>query len=116
MRMSLRPAAPDDGAALQQIERLAGERFREVGLDLVADAEPDSLGVLARYAREERAWVCVDELDHPLGYLLADAVDGNAHISQLSVHPAAQGKGIGRLLLAKVSEWAERSNRSATSR
>ncbi len=74
----IRPAQPEDGRALQEIERLAGESFRAVGLEAVADHEPPSLETLARYASTARSWVAVDETGHPVGYLLVDEVDGNA--------------------------------------
>lgn len=43
----IRLAHPDDGPALQEIERLAGVRFRDVGLPDIADAEPESIEALA---------------------------------------------------------------------
>lgn len=97
---------PDDGPALQAIERLAGERFRDVGLASVADDDPPSLDVLADYAVAGRAWVAVDAGDHQLGYVLTDVVDGAAHIEQVSVLPEHQGRGIGRALIEQVRCWA----------
>jgi ribosomal protein S18 acetylase RimI-like enzyme len=105
MRLTIRPASPGDGAAIQEIERSAGARFRDVGLPEVADYEPDSIEVLAGYARDGRSWVAVDEADEPIGYVLADVVDGNAHIEQVSVHPGSQGAGVGRALTEQVRAW-----------
>ena len=95
-----------DGRALQDIERRAGERFRTVGLGPVADHAPASLDELAGYALDGRAWTAVDEADHPVGYVLVDVVDGNAHVEQMSVAPEHQGVGIGRALLDIVRRWA----------
>jgi GNAT superfamily N-acetyltransferase len=106
VRIDIRPASAEDGPALQQIERLAGERFRDVGLSSVADDEPLSLEQLARYATAGRSWVAADEGDTPIGYVLVDEVDGNAHIEQVSVHPRHQGAGVGRALIAAVRAWA----------
>ncbi|MEV1294325.1 hypothetical protein [Pseudonocardia sp. NPDC049635] len=36
----IRRATPADAPALREIERAAGEPFRELGLDVVADDEP----------------------------------------------------------------------------
>lgn len=110
MAASIRLARPEDGWTLRDVERLAGERFREVGLPEVADDEPASTEVLARYADDGRCWVAVVETDLPIGYVLVDLVDGCAHVEQLSVHPEHQGSGIGRALLERVRLWAVDAN------
>jgi GNAT superfamily N-acetyltransferase len=106
MKFAVRPARPEDAVALREIERLAGEMFREVGLGAVADDEPSSVDVLVRYAREGRAWVGIDDGDRPVGYVVVDVVDGNAHIEQISVRPDWQGAGMGRALIDAVRSWA----------
>lgn len=106
MAALIRPARRDDGSALREIERLAGARFRDVGLPEVADDEPASVDALARYAADGRSWVAVDGLDAPIGYVLADVVDGCAHIDQVSVRPDCQGSGVGRALVQRVRTWA----------
>ena len=113
MRFTIRPARRDDGAALREIEVLAGERFREVGLGAVADHEPDSIEALAAYAAAGRSWVAVDAADRPIGYVVVDVVDGNAHIEQVSVRPEGQGAGVGRALVDQVRAWATASARPA---
>ena len=60
---------------LQEIERLAGERFREIGLPEVADDEPASVAILARHMAPERSWVALDEAGRPIGYVLVDDID-----------------------------------------
>ena len=107
MAMSIRAARPDDGATLQAIERAAGERFRDVGLGFVADHDPGSTDELAAYAADGRSWVAVDDADIPVGYVLADVVDGNGHVEQVSVLPDRQGTGIGRALVDRVRDWAD---------
>jgi GNAT superfamily N-acetyltransferase len=91
---------------LREIERLAGARFRDVGLSHVADDEPASVDALARYAEDGRSWVAVDHMDVPIGYVLVGVVDGCAHIEQVSVRPDRQGSGVGRALLERVRTWA----------
>jgi GNAT superfamily N-acetyltransferase len=109
----IRPCLPSDAPALQVIERLAGERFREVGLAHVADNEPATADSLAHYATAGRGWVAVDDAGEPVGYVVVDEVDGNAHVEQVSVRPDHQGAGIGRALLDRVRAWAIRNGRSA---
>jgi GNAT superfamily N-acetyltransferase len=106
MSVTIRPASTDELPALRAIERLAGERFRDVGLPGVAEHEPPPLGVLARYAGDGRCWVAVDDAGGAIGYVLVDAVDGNAHVEQVSVHPDHQGAGVGRALMGRVATWA----------
>jgi GNAT superfamily N-acetyltransferase len=104
--VTIRPVTAADGAVLQDIERRAGERFREVGLDHVADDEPFPLDVLAAYAAAGRAWVATDPVGAPIGYVLVDTVDGCAYVEQVTVRPDHQGTGVGRALLELVTAWA----------
>ncbi|KXK60632.1 GCN5 family acetyltransferase [Micromonospora rosaria] len=91
---------------LRDIERAAGECFRDVGMPEIADDEPLPLDVLAGYHRAGRAWVAVDPADQPVGYLLADVVDGNLHVEQVSVHPRWARRGLGRRLLDHLAARA----------
>jgi GNAT superfamily N-acetyltransferase len=106
MSVAVRPPSTDELPALRTIERLAGERFRDLGLPEVADDEPWSLDLLARYARDGRCWVAVDDAAGPIGYVLVDSIDGNAHVEQVSVRPDHQGSGVGRALIERVCAWA----------
>ncbi|HKH05426.1 MAG TPA: GNAT family N-acetyltransferase [Acidimicrobiales bacterium] len=113
MTVEVRPGRPEDGEALRAIERAAGERFRTVGLGWVADDEPTSVAALAAYAADGRSWVAVDAAGTPVGYLIAEVVDGCAHVEQVSVAPSAQGTGVGRALLDAVGGWAAAAGRPA---
>lgn len=113
MPVPIRAARADDGPELRRIELLAGERFRDVGLASVADHEPASLELLADYAARGRGWVAIDEHDRPIGYVIVDVVDSDAHIEQISVTPDRQGMGVARALIDRVREWACTSGASA---
>lgn len=106
----IRPARVGDGPVLQEIELDAGARFLEVGMPDIAEAPADTLDVLAEYAEGGRCWVAVDGAagggDVPVAYVLADVVDGNGHVEQLSVRRAWQGRGLGRALVEQVASWA----------
>ncbi|MFI8100897.1 GNAT family N-acetyltransferase [Streptomyces sp. NPDC086023] len=97
--MSIREARTGELPLLQDIERAAGRCFRDVGMPEIADDEPLPLTELARYRRAGLAWVAVDGAGVPVAYLIADRLDGNLHVEQVSVHPDSARRGIGRSLL-----------------
>lgn len=103
---AVRLARATDLPRLVEIERAAGETFRALGMDLVADDDPGSVEDLEPYAAGDRAFVAVDAEDRPAGYLLIDVVDGAAHIEQVSVHPEHAGRRLGRALIEHAAAWA----------
>nr|WSW41822.1 GNAT family N-acetyltransferase [Streptomyces sp. NBC_01001] len=104
--MRIRAVHIDELPLLQAIERAAGKCFRGIGMPEIADDEPLPLDELARYQRTGLAWVAVTEADAPLAYLIADRVDGNLHIEQVSVHPDGARRRIGRSLLEHLAARA----------
>ena len=104
--MRIRAAKTGDLATLQDIERDAGRVFVEIGMDEVAGDDPFPLDVLDEFRRDGRAWVAVGDHDEALGYVIAEALDGNAHVEQVSVRPASSRRGIGKALVDRVVEWA----------
>ncbi|MER6319635.1 GNAT family N-acetyltransferase [Streptomyces sp. NPDC001581] len=116
--MPIRAAHMDELTALQDIERAAGICFRDIGMAEIADDEPLTLGELGRYQRAGLAWVAIDGPSTdvgpgpgpgvPVAYLIADRVDGNLHVEQVSVHPDRARRGIGRSLLEHLAGLAAR--------
>ena len=106
--LSVRPVRPSEIALLPAIERSAGERFRAVGLDDIADGE-DRPAEFHR-ARAEAGLVWVAEEDGVLvGHLTSEAFPDALHVWALDVHLEAQGRGIGRALLrSALDETARR--------
>lgn len=102
----IRAARPNDLPALREIERAAGAPFRELGMHAVAEDEPLSIAALAVFQEHGRAWVVAGDADRPVAYLIAEVVDGNVHIEQVSVHPAHARQGLGSTLLDAVAAWA----------
>ena len=111
--MRIRLATRAELPALQDIERAAGAPVRGLGMPEIADDEPPALDVLERYRRAGRCWVAVDESDLPAAYLLAEPVDGALHIEQVSVHPRAARRGVGRALLAHAADHAREEGLTA---
>lgn len=102
----IRPGGTADLPALPRIERAAGEVFRSVGMDAVADDEPPTERELAAYAAAGRLWTAAGRGGEPVAYLLADVVDGCAHIEQVTVHPGSARRGIGSALVDQLAVWA----------
>ena len=105
MAVDIRDAEPGCETELQQVERLSGLQFRDVGLPEIADDEPMAADELAAYIGGGRCWIAAEN-DEIVGYLLVDTIDGNAHIEQVSVVPKYQGRGIARRLIDAAEEWA----------
>ncbi|MFG2427679.1 GNAT family N-acetyltransferase [Streptomyces sp. NPDC048590] len=105
--MRIRSVDIDELPLLQDIERAAGECFREIGMPEVADDEPPSVGQLAGHLRRGLVRAAVDRADVPVAYLIAGQVDGALHVEQVSVHPGHARNGIGRALLDRATVHAE---------
>ena len=114
-RRIIRHPRADELGRLREIEVAAGGLFAAVGMHEISDHEPPPVEVLERYRQAGRAWVatdatdtadCADCDDRPVAYLIADLVDGNAHIEQVSVDPSSSHLGIGRSLIDHTEEWA----------
>ncbi|MEV3869729.1 GNAT family N-acetyltransferase [Streptomyces sp. NPDC049906] len=98
---TIRPVRPTELPALQEIERAAGRPFAEVGMPEVAEDDPPALDDLARHAARGTCWVAVARgTGDPVAYLIAEPVDGRLfHVEQVSVHPRAARRGVGRALI-----------------
>ena len=102
----IRPAQDSDLVVLQSIERSAGLPFADIGMAFIADDEPPSIEILSMFVVSEKAWVSTDLNDNPVAYLLAEVVDGNAHLEQVSVHSDYAHRRIGLALLNHMIAWA----------
>ncbi|MFP4004959.1 MAG: GNAT family N-acetyltransferase [Alphaproteobacteria bacterium] len=103
---TIRRSRPADIPALMEIERDAAQLFRTVGYDFCADG-PVRDEAEHRYGMSNGAHFTVEAPDGaPAGFILLWRLDGRAHVTELSVATAHQGKGLGRRLLAHAEEWA----------
>lgn len=109
----VRPTTAADIAALPDIERAAGQCFRQIPeLSWLAQGPVISARCHQHYLQQEMSWV-VEHSGQPRGFLLAEAQDSTLFIVELSVHQASQGIGLGRRLLSDVA--VEAKARSFTS-
>ncbi|MFE0174911.1 GNAT family N-acetyltransferase [Streptomyces sp. NPDC059002] len=113
--MLIRPVTAAELPALQDIERAAGEPFRGIGMAAIADDEPPAVEELDRFRRAGRAWVAAGPDGSPVAYLITEPVaDADAeHIEQVSVHPRAARRGVGRALIEHAADRARTAGRTA---
>jgi GNAT superfamily N-acetyltransferase len=104
--MTVREVGARELSLLQDIERAAGQCFRDIGMPEIAEDDPLPVDELARYRSAGPAWVAVDGTDRPVAYLIADPVDDGLHVEQVSVHPDSSRRGLGRLLLDHLAARA----------
>lgn len=106
----IRSARIEDLVRLAAIERAAAILFRDTPYTFLVDAEPLPLDFVIQQFQAERVWVAVDHHDMPVGYAIAQEVDGNAYLQQIDVHPSHGRRGIGRKLVEGVCIWAKHQN------
>lgn len=110
--MRIRAGREPDFEFLREIERAAGELFRQLGMDAVADDVPPSRELLGACAQSGQLWVAVPEPrdgtsgGRPVAYALFEPLDGCLHIEQITVHPAYARRRIGRALIEYAAERA----------
>lgn len=97
---------------LPEIEAAAGEVFRDLGMDAVADDDLPTIEELAKFLTVEGVLVAVDDHDRPVAYLLIEPLDGWAHVEQVSVHPDHARQRLGSQLLDEADAWADQHDLS----
>jgi len=112
----IRPPLAPEVALLGDVERDGDRRY--AGYDGVPVGFDDTVAPssLDEARRDGRLWVaCPTVGDLPgstsddgeiIGFALVQRVDGAAHLAQLSVRLAFQGRGVGRRLVGTVCRWA----------
>jgi ribosomal protein S18 acetylase RimI-like enzyme len=103
---SIRKARPADIPLLERVERSAAELFRTVGLGFLLDGPTVDPSFLM--ANTNHLWVAVDWMDRPIGFLVGENLDGSFHIVEVSVAQEFQGRGVGKQLMARMTEEVRR--------
>lgn len=105
MSVIIRPARASEIGRLQQIERDAAIRFRDVGLDALAEGEPNDAAFI--HSLMQHGEVLGAESEGALvGFVLAGRLDDALHIYEISVAPTHGGRGIGAALLDAIADRA----------
>ena len=113
MSVLIRLATPEDAPLLPDIERSAGQLFRQIaGLEWIAQDHVMMTDQHLPAIVAQTAWVaCEDET--PVGFLSAERTLDILHICEVSVLASAMGRGIGRLLIEAATGAARASGLTA---
>ena len=102
----IRHARRSELGALPGIERLAAERFADFGLVEVLSRIVTPVRLLRERERAGQVWVAAGDDDQPIGFAVVSALDGNAHLDEVDVHPDHGRRGIGAALVETACAWA----------
>ncbi|MEO6997150.1 MAG: GNAT family N-acetyltransferase [Terracoccus sp.] len=102
----VRRARVDDLATLCDLETEADGRFALVGLAGLVGASAPHVDSFRDGVENGRLFVSTDTDDRAIGFIRIERLDGQAHIEQVSVHPAQAGHRIGAQLMTVAQEWA----------
>jgi GNAT superfamily N-acetyltransferase len=107
---SARVAGVGDVDPIRELERRAGEPFRSVGLDAIADDAPPDAAELTVAVDDGRILVVDDPTPpghgRPAAWLWVGVADGDLLIEQVSVDPAHRGKRLGTGLVSLAIDHA----------
>lgn len=98
-------ASPGHLAEIPRIEQAAATLFAAEDLPPPLRYRVTDREYLREAQRDERLWVALART-RPVGFALADVVDGEAYLSEIDVHPEHARQGLGTRLVRAVVEWA----------
>ena len=104
--VSIRPTRLDEIDLLPEVERSAGEAFRDIpDLAWVADDEVTEPREHHRLASLGTSWVAVSD-EQLLGFACAERFGHDLHVWIIAVRREAQGQGLGTRLMHTLLEYA----------
>ena len=109
----MRRGRPEDFAKLGAVEIDAARRYAEApGYEFVAElAAAGAVREPHDFERGLRAGALfvAEASSEPIGFALCWSLDGQAHLTEISVAYAQQGRGVGRALIDQCVAWASAS-------
>ena len=110
----VRPTLEKEADLLPGIERSACRAFLQVpGLEWIADDDVQSAASHRKLIRQGASWVAEDQGGDLVGFLSAEAVDGELHVWGVAVRHDKQGLGHGRALVRKAIQAARQKGLAA---
>lgn len=106
MSYRVRPGRAADAALLGGLESAAAKRFAMIGLPQIAGGRPTSEADYLALAAEARLWVIEEDGGELVGLAIADRVDDEGYLAEISVHPDHGGRRLAPVMIAEVEAWA----------
>lgn len=100
----IEPGRASDAARLREIERAAGDRFRAIGMEEIAEGDVTPASILENRADAGHLYVACAGDDMIAGFLMWSAKDGLAYIEEVSVHPAHAGHRLAARMIDRLAE------------
>ena len=105
-RINIKLADCEHLLAIPAIEIAAAAMFPEADLPVEVRYLVTEDELLRQAQSEARLWVALTDDRTPVGFAMADIVDGVAHLDELDVLPEFARQGIGTRLVRTVIDWA----------
>ncbi len=109
----VRRAEVIDLQACRIIENDSAYLFAEHGMPGIAEDPSVDLETLTQAQTEGRLWVATDSDDVPVGFALIGTIDGLPHLRELDVLTRWQRRGVGRRLIAAITDDARQAGHAA---
>jgi GNAT superfamily N-acetyltransferase len=107
---SIRAATLIDVPLLPEIEKQAARLFKLTRHSEFADAP---LAAADIDLEREWVWVVADFDNAPVGFAIVRGYGHALHIQEIDVHPAHARRGLGRMLIEHVAQWAQQQDVAA---
>jgi GNAT superfamily N-acetyltransferase len=105
--ISIELAGREHLAAIPAIELAASAMFPEADLPMEIRYLVTEDELLHEAQSDERLWVALTDERTPVGFAMADIVDGGAHLDEMDVMPDFGRQGIGTRLVRTLIDWAQ---------
>ena len=112
-RINIELADREHLLAIPAIEIAAAAMFPEADLPVDVRYLVTEDELLYQAQSEARLWVALTDDRTPVGFAMADIVDGGAHLDEMDVLPDYGRQGIGTRLVRTFIDWARSRNISA---
>jgi len=103
---SVRLARPQEAPLLGAVEQRAAARFATIGLERIASGRPTSEAEYREAIDGGRLWVVEDQSGGIAGLAIADVLDGEGFLAEVSVLPEHGGRRLAARMIDAVAAWA----------